>query len=46
MVDLEQLRQAIVDGDAKRAIAVTEQALAEQADPGELVIEVHDPRHG
>lgn len=37
MVDLEQLRQAIVDGDAKRAVAVTEQALAEQADPGELV---------
>jgi 5-methyltetrahydrofolate--homocysteine methyltransferase len=37
MVDLEQLRQAIVDGNAKRAIAVTEQALAEQVDPGELV---------
>ncbi len=37
MVDLEQLRQAIVDGNAKRAIAVTEQALAEHADPGEMV---------
>jgi 5-methyltetrahydrofolate--homocysteine methyltransferase len=37
MVDLEQLRQAIINGDAKRAVAVTEQALADQADPGDLV---------
>jgi len=37
MVDLEQLRQAIVNGDAKKAVAVTEQALADGADPGELV---------
>jgi len=37
MVRLEDLHQAIVDGDAKRAVAVTEAALAEQADPAELV---------
>jgi corrinoid protein of di/trimethylamine methyltransferase len=37
MVQLDELHQAILNGDAKRAIAVTEQALAEHADPGDLV---------
>lgn len=37
MAELDQLHQAIVDGDAKRAVAVTEQALAERMDPAELV---------
>ena len=37
MVDLAELHQAILNGDAKRAVAVTELALAEHADPGELV---------
>ncbi len=37
MAELDQLHLAIVDGDAKRAVAVTEQALAEQIDPAELV---------
>src|SRR5579871_6949516 len=37
MAELEQLREAILDGNAKLAVAVTEQALAEQADPVELV---------
>jgi corrinoid protein of di/trimethylamine methyltransferase len=37
MVDLAELHQAILNGDAKRAVAVTELALAEHADPAELV---------
>lgn len=37
MAQLEQLHEAILNGDAKRAVAVTEQALAEHADPVELV---------
>jgi len=37
MADFEQLRQAIIEGDAKKAVAVTEQALADGADPGDLV---------
>lgn len=37
MVELAELHQAILNGDAKRAVAVTELALAEHADPVELV---------
>jgi len=37
MVELDELQQAIVNGDAKRAVAITEQALAEHTDPSELV---------
>ena len=37
MVPLAELHDAIVNGDAKRAAAVTELALAEQVDPVELV---------
>lgn len=37
MVELAELHAAVVDGDAKRAVAVTEQALAEHIDPEELV---------
>ncbi len=37
MPDLNQLREAILSGDSKAAIAVTREALAENADPIELV---------
>ncbi|MGA2133417.1 MAG: corrinoid protein [Bryobacteraceae bacterium] len=37
MANYEELREAILDGNAKRALAVTEMALAENADPLELV---------
>lgn len=37
MVDFGELHQAILNGDAKRAVAVTELALADHADPSELV---------
>jgi 5-methyltetrahydrofolate--homocysteine methyltransferase len=37
MTDLQRLYDAILDGDAKTAVAVTQQALAEGVDPLELV---------
>ena len=37
MADLMQLHDAILKGDAKAAVAVTREALAENADPKELV---------
>jgi corrinoid protein of di/trimethylamine methyltransferase len=37
MADLDKLYQAVLDGDAKTAVSVTQQALAEQADPLELI---------
>jgi len=37
MVDLTQLHDAILRGDAKKAVAVTREALAENASPTELV---------
>ncbi|MCS7316039.1 MAG: corrinoid protein [Bryobacterales bacterium] len=37
MADLSRLYDAVVNGDAKTAVAITEQALAENADPVELV---------
>ncbi len=37
MAALEELHQAIVNGDAKRAVAITELALAEHIDPADLV---------
>src|SRR5512137_631804 len=37
MVDFTQLHDAILTGDAKRAVAVTREALAENASPTELV---------
>jgi len=37
MVDLSRLYDAVVNGDAKTAVAVTKEALAENADPMELV---------
>jgi 5-methyltetrahydrofolate--homocysteine methyltransferase len=37
MVDLTQLHEAILRGDAKKAVAVTKEALAENASPTELV---------
>ena len=36
-MQLEELHQAILEGDAKRAVAVTEAALAENHDPVEMV---------
>jgi 5-methyltetrahydrofolate--homocysteine methyltransferase len=37
MVALEKLREAIVTGDQKRAVAITREAIAEEADPKELI---------
>ncbi len=37
MVDLSRLYDAVVNGDAKTAVSVTQEALAENADPMELV---------
>ncbi len=37
MVDLKQLYDAIVNGNSKKAVALTQQAIAEQMDPGELI---------
>lgn len=37
MSDIAKLHDAILDGDAKTAVAVTEQALAENTDPHELL---------
>jgi corrinoid protein of di/trimethylamine methyltransferase len=37
MVDLSRLYDAVVNGDAKTAVAITKEALAENADPMELV---------
>ncbi len=37
MVDLAQLKQAIIDGDAAASKSLTEQALSEQIDPHELL---------
>ncbi|MGB9604782.1 MAG: corrinoid protein [Bryobacteraceae bacterium] len=37
MVDLSRLYDAVVNGDARTAVAVTKEALAENADPMELV---------
>lgn len=37
MADLDKLHQAILDGDAKTAAAVTREALAEETDPMRLV---------
>ena len=37
MADLKQLHDAIVNGNSKKAVAITQQAIAEQMDPGELI---------
>jgi len=37
MADLSKLHEAILTGDSKTAIAVTKEALAENADPMEMV---------
>jgi len=37
MAELEKLTEAILSGDNKTAVAITKQALAEQADPAELI---------
>ena len=37
MSDLSKLTEAILNGDAKAAVAITQQALAEKTDPQELV---------
>src|SRR5690242_4254822 len=37
MADLKKLYDAILEGDAKTAVAVTKEALAENTDPMELV---------
>jgi 5-methyltetrahydrofolate--homocysteine methyltransferase len=37
MVDLNQLHDAVLNGDAKKAVAVTKEAIAENVDPLELV---------
>jgi 5-methyltetrahydrofolate--homocysteine methyltransferase len=37
MADLQKLHDAILNGDAKTAVAVTQQAIAENVDPQELV---------
>jgi corrinoid protein of di/trimethylamine methyltransferase len=38
MADLQKLREAVLNGDAKAAVAVTKEALAENIDPMELII--------
>jgi 5-methyltetrahydrofolate--homocysteine methyltransferase len=43
MVDLSRLYDAVVDGDAKTAVAITKEALAENADPMELVTQYMIP---
>jgi len=37
MADLIQLHDAIVNGNSKKAVAITQQAIAEKMDPGELI---------
>ncbi|MGB8493963.1 MAG: corrinoid protein [Candidatus Acidiferrum sp.] len=37
MVDLKQLHDAIVNGNSKKAVAITQKAIAEKMDPGELI---------
>ena len=37
MAELEKLTEAILSGDNKSSVAITKQALAEQADPAELI---------
>ena len=37
MVNLQQLYDAVLDGDARTAVEVTKQAIAEHVDPLELV---------
>ena len=37
MADLHRLYQAVLDGDAKTAVAVTQEAIAEKIDPLELI---------
>ena len=37
MADLKQLHDAIVNGNSKKAVAITQQAIAEKMDPGELI---------
>jgi corrinoid protein of di/trimethylamine methyltransferase len=43
MVDLSRLYDAVVNGDAKTAVAITKEALAENADPMELVTQYMIP---
>ena len=43
MADLKQLYDAVVSGDAKATIAITQQALAEGIDPLKLVNEYMIP---
>lgn len=37
MADLKQLHDAIVNGNSEKAAAITQQAIAEKMDPGELI---------
>jgi corrinoid protein of di/trimethylamine methyltransferase len=37
MADLDKLYQAVLDGDAKAAVAITQQAIAEKMDPLQLI---------
>ena len=37
MADLMQLHDAIVNGNSKKAVAITQQAIAEKMEPGELI---------
>ena len=37
MPDFTKLTEAIITGDAKAAVAITQEALAQKADPQELV---------
>jgi corrinoid protein of di/trimethylamine methyltransferase len=43
MADLEKLYQAVLNGDAKTSVAVTEQAIAEGADPIKLISDTMVP---
>lgn len=43
MADVKKLYDAIVNGDAKSAVAVTQEALAENMNPGTLISEVMIP---
>jgi corrinoid protein of di/trimethylamine methyltransferase len=43
MADLQQLHDAIVNGNSKKAVAITQQAIAEEMDPGELIANIMIP---
>jgi 5-methyltetrahydrofolate--homocysteine methyltransferase len=43
MVDLKKLYEAVIAGDAKTAVAITQQAIAEKVNPGSLISDAMIP---